>query len=86
MSSFSLKHLTRDSFIVEFENFEYTVSGERYGDGTWEIFPMMVYRLGTSGKLELLQDESLKARIVAALKEHWHEYDLPWTLVLPDGN
>ena len=81
MSTFSLKNLTRDSFIVEFEGKEYNVSGERYGDGTWEIFARMVYRLGPGGDWKLLEDESLKAKVVAALREHWHEYQLPWTLL-----
>jgi hypothetical protein len=81
MSNFSLKHLIRDSFIVEFEGAEYQVDGERYGDRTWEIFPKMVYRREVAGKLKLLADEGLNASIVAALPEHWHEYDLPYALL-----
>lgn len=84
MGNFSLTHLTRDSFIVEFDGHEYNVSGER-GVDTWDIFPKMVYRRGTNGEWTLLEDEALKAEIVKALQNHWPEYRYPWKLHLVKG-
>ncbi|MBT8447879.1 MAG: hypothetical protein KJO38_12060 [Gammaproteobacteria bacterium] len=81
MPAFTIKHLTRDSFIVEFDGFEYNVDGERYGDGRWEIFPKMVYQRMPDDTLSLVEDEQLRAAIVAALREHWPEYGYPWTLI-----
>ena len=83
MSGFSLKTLTRDSFVVEYDGKEYRINGERYGDGTWAIFPKMVYRAGAEGSLTLLEDKALKERLVAELRRNWPAYDFPWTL-LPD--
>jgi hypothetical protein len=79
MATFSLKNLTRDSFIVEFDGIEYSVNGER-GIDVWDIFPQMVYRLGANAERILLEDESLKAKIVSALQAHWPEYGHPWKL------
>ena len=80
MPAFSIKTLTRDSFIVEFDGADYKVDGERGGDGTWEIFPDMVYTVAADGTRELVDDARLRNAVVAALREHWHEYDYPWTL------
>ena len=83
MSDFSLKTLTRDSFVVEYAGQEYKIDGERYGDGTWAIFPKMVYRSDAAGKLTLVEDEALRTELVSELRRSWPDYDYPWTL-LPD--
>ena len=80
MPAFTLITLTRDSFIVEFGGIEYSVSGERYGDGRWEIFPDMVYERLPDGGARLVSKPRLRAAIVAALRQHWADYDYPWTL------
>ena len=81
MGKFSLTHLTRDSFIVEFDGQEYNVNGER-GIDVWDIFPKMVYRRRANGKWQLVEDERLKTEIVAALQDHWPEYRYHWKLNL----
>ncbi|MEE8260910.1 MAG: hypothetical protein V3R83_00360 [Gammaproteobacteria bacterium] len=40
----------------------------------------MVYSEDARGKWELIEDEALKERIVAALRKHWHEYHYGWAL------
>ena len=85
MPDFSLKTLTRDSFIVEYDGCEYKIDGERYGDGTWQIFPKMVYRADADGKRTLLEDVTLKKELVSELRRNWPGYDYPWTL-LPDDD
>ena len=85
MPSFELITLTRDSFVVKFDRREYKIDGERYDDGTWQIFPLMVYRYEDGESRGLVDDDELRAAVVTALLQHWSEYDFPWTLVLP-GN
>ena len=82
MPKFSLKTLTRDSFIVDYDGVEYSVNGERGGDGTWDVFPKMVYRTVPDGLATLVEDEKLKAAIVAALFANWSQYDFDYTLNL----
>lgn len=86
MTAFSLETLTRDSFVVRYDHVEYIVSGERGGDGVWEIFPKMVYRTVPDERPTLLDDEALKASIVSALVRHWPQYGYEYTLkVVEDG-
>ena len=77
MLTFKLIQLTHGAAIVEHEGKRYNVNGEGYTDGRWEIFPKMVYQPGADGNWELINDEQRKAEIVAALREHWHEYFPP---------
>ena len=44
----------------------------------------MVYRRGADGAWVLMEDDSLKQRIVAALDEHCAGHDYPWTLRILD--
>lgn len=80
MADFSLKTLTRDSFIVDYDHIEYSVNGERGGDGVWDVFPEMVYRIVSDGRPRLVEDKALKAAIVDALFANWDAYDYDYTL------
>lgn len=84
MSDFSLKTLTRDSFVVEFDGQKYKIDGERYGDGTWAIFPKMVYRADARGNLTLVKDEALRKKLVSELRRNWPSHEFPWTLLQDD--
>lgn len=81
MPSFTLKKLTRGQAIVEYNGHEYNVNGEGYGDGTWEIFPKMVYQLTGAGEWKFLENDDLKAEIVSALRENWSNYHPAWSLL-----
>ena len=82
MSTFSLITLTRDSFIVDYDGIEYSVNGERGGDGTWDVFPQMVYQIVPDSRPRLVEDDALKAAIVAALFANWDQYGYDYTLNL----
>lgn len=81
MTEFSLTTLTRDSFVVEYDGVEFIVSGER-GAEVWDVFPKMVYRKVPDSRPKLVEDESLKASIVAALIANWDNYGYDYTLNL----
>ena len=82
MAEFNLTTLTRDSFVVEYDGNEFIVSGERGNDGVWDVFPKMVYRKMPENLPTLVEDETLKAEIVAALIANWDKYGYDYTLNL----
>ena len=61
MANFALTNLTRDSFIVTFNNAEYNINGER-GLDVWDVFPKMVYSRGSKGEEQRIGEPAGKGR------------------------
>jgi len=80
-----LVNLTRGQAIVEIDGESFNVNGEGLGDGTWEVFPLMVYEREAGGRWVLIQDRTRRRAIVDALRTCWPDNPGGWpTLVVAE--
>lgn len=63
-----LIQLSRGQAIIEIDGELFNVNGEGTGDGTWEVFPLMVYERGAGEQWVLIQDAEKRWAIVGALQ------------------
>lgn len=83
MSTLRLLRRTRGSTVVELDGKTYDVNGEGLMDGTWEIFPLMVYAVAGEQRT-LVADPEERNRVVAALCELWDETGVAYLLERPE--
>jgi len=82
-----LVNLTRGEAIVEIDDELFNVNGEGFGDGTWVVFPLMVYERGTGERWILIQDRVKRRTIVDALRTIWPDNPGGWaTLVIDEAD
>ena len=87
MASARLIQLTRGQAIIEVGGETFNVNGEGQGDGTWQVFPLMVYERGDGGRWELIQNAARRREVVAALKTCWPNNPGGWPdLVVAEGD
>ena len=80
-----LVRLTHGQAIIEIDGESFNVNGEGLGDGTWEVFPLMVYERGDDGNWILIQDRLKRKAIVDGLKTCWPDNPGGWPkLVIAD--
>ena len=79
-----LLQLTRGEAIIDMDGESFNVNGEGLGDGTWEVFPLMVYERDSDGRWELIQDAAKRRAIVAALKTVWPNNPGGWPNLVID--
>ncbi|MDJ0760507.1 MAG: hypothetical protein QNJ19_14025 [Woeseiaceae bacterium] len=66
-----LVFLSPGQAFVDIDGEVFNVNGEGKGDGTWEVFPLMVYERAPDSRWVLIQDAGKRERIIAALKTCW---------------
>ena len=80
-----LIQLSRGQAIIEIDGESFNVNGEGTGDGTWEVFPLMVYERGAGEQWVLIQDAEKRWAIVDALQTCWPKNPGGWpNLVIAD--
>ena len=74
-----LIQLTRGQAIIEIEGELFNVNGEGLNDGTWEVFPLMVYERGADKRWVLVQDRKKCRGIIEALRTCWPDNLEGWS-------
>ncbi len=77
-----LVSLSRGQAVLDIDGERFNVNGEGQGDGTWQVFPLMVYEKATDDGWKLIQDAAKRQRIIAALKTCWPDNPGGWNRLL----